>query len=109
MKTPMAPDIRSLALIMKALSHEHRLELFLEIARQQEATFTTHHACVISEIRDRFKIGAPTLSHHLRELSLAGLIHTEKRGKHLVARINPEALQRVKDCLPMVQTSERKG
>lgn len=31
---------------------------------------------------------APTISHHLKELSNAELIFTEKRGKFLVARVN---------------------
>jgi ArsR family transcriptional regulator len=93
-------DARAMAFILKALGHEHRLELFLEIARQQEARFPAQGCCVISEIKDHFRIGAPTLSHHLRELSMAGLITTERQGKNLVARVNAETLERIREFLP---------
>lgn len=93
-------DARGMAFILKALGHPHRLELFLEIARQQEARFPDRGCCVISDIKDRFRIGAPTLSHHLRELAMAGLITTEKQGKNLVARVNGETLERIRDFLP---------
>ena len=96
-------DIRPMAFILKALGHEHRLELFLEIARQQEARFPAQGCCVISEIKDRFRIGAPTLSHHLRELAMASLITTEKQGKNLVARVNAETLERIRDFLPRLK------
>jgi DNA-binding transcriptional ArsR family regulator len=38
-------------------------------------------------------IGAPTISHHLKELTNAGLITTERRGKFLVAKINEQTLE----------------
>jgi ArsR family transcriptional regulator, arsenate/arsenite/antimonite-responsive transcriptional repressor len=33
-----------------------------------------------------------TISHHLKELRLAGLVTTERRGKHILCRINPDAV-----------------
>jgi predicted transcriptional regulator len=44
----------------------------------------------------KLNIGAPTISHHLKELSNAGLIKTEKSGKFLVAHINRELLAELK-------------
>jgi len=35
------------------------------------------------------RIGAPTISHHVRELVNAELITAERQGKFLVCRINP--------------------
>ena len=84
---------KQLAKIMKALAHENRLELFKEIARKQQTDFESCEAeCFISDLKCLFNIGAPTISHHLKELSNAGLITTEKRGKHLVANINRETV-----------------
>ncbi len=82
-------DTKRLAKIMKALGNEHRLALYLEIAQQQEAGFEDN-ACVVSDIMKYFKLSAPTISHHLKELSNAELIVTERRGKFLVARIVSE-------------------
>jgi predicted transcriptional regulator len=38
-------------------------------------------------------IGAPTVSHHVKELVHAGLITTERRGKQLVCTINSAMLK----------------
>ena len=88
-------DSRKIAKIFKALSNENRLKLFLEIAKKTEAGFETGHECFISDIVCSFSIGAPTVSHHLKELENADLITTEKRGKFLVARINEDTVNEV--------------
>lgn len=74
--------------IFKALSNENRLELYLRIVKMHEASFETGCDCFITDIKDCFNIGAPTISHHLKELESAGLISTEKKGKFLVCRVN---------------------
>ena len=89
---------KQLAKIMKALSNENRLALYLEIAKNEESDFEEPQ-CNISEIVKMFRLSAPTISHHLKELANADLITTEKRGKYLVARINKETLARVRQVL----------
>ena len=56
--------------------------------------------CCVSDIIGSLKIGAPTVSHHLKELSNAGLIVTERQGKFLIARPIRETWEEVKKLLP---------
>lgn len=76
------------AKIFNALSHPNRVELYLKIVQKNEESFETGCDCFITDIIESLNIGAPTISHHLKELSNAGLIHTEKRGKFLVCKVN---------------------
>ena len=75
-------NFKELAKIFKALSNENRLDIYLEILKSSEKSFEDNYPCecFITEIITKFNIGAPTISHHLKELSNAGLIMTEKRG-----------------------------
>lgn len=100
-KTKDRMDSKRLAKIFKALSNENRLELFREIARKTETGFETGNECFISDIVCSLNIGAPTVSHHLKELANAELISTEKRGKYLIARINEDVLSEISDLLTL--------
>ena len=92
---------KRLAKIMKALSNENRLALYLEIAKQEQSDFEVPE-CSVRNIVKRFRLSKATISHHLKELANADLIVTEKRGKYLVARINKETLGTVKRILDEV-------
>ena len=93
---------KQLAKIMKALSNENRLNLYMEIAKHEESDFETQE-CNISDIVKIFGLSPPTISHHLKELTNAELITTEKRGKYLVAKINKETLAEVKQTLTSIE------
>jgi len=92
-------DTNQLAKILKALSHPNRLELYLEIANKSEACFETGEECFITDVIGSLKIGAPTISHHIKELTNAGLIITERKGKYLTVKINEETIDTVNDVL----------
>jgi DNA-binding transcriptional ArsR family regulator len=93
-------DTARLSKILKALSHEKRLELYIEIAKQSESNFETEDCgCFVCDVMEKLNIGAPTVSHHLKELSNAGLIETERRGKFVVARVNKETLEEARSLL----------
>jgi DNA-binding transcriptional ArsR family regulator len=83
---------KQLAKIMKALSNTNRLELYLEIKKKHEVSYETGEECFVIDIITCINIGAPTISHHLKELANADLIITERRGKFLVAQINKKTL-----------------
>ena len=95
-------NTKQLSKIMKALSNENRLNLYLEIAKHVESDFEEKE-CTLSDIVKIFGLSPPTISHHLKELANADLIVTEKRGKYLVARINKETLSVVKKVLAGIE------
>lgn len=63
--------------ISRVLADPRRFEILECIAAQQCA------AC--SELRDKFPITPPTLSHHLKELETCGLVSIARRGKFIDA------------------------
>ena len=88
-------DSKQAAKIFKALSYPNRLELYLKILEHQESEFDTDCECFLIDIMSSFNIGAPTISHHIKELANAELIETEKKGKLLSCRVNKEILEEV--------------
>ncbi|MBF0480305.1 MAG: helix-turn-helix transcriptional regulator [Desulfovibrionaceae bacterium] len=97
-------DSKQAAKVLKALSHPNRLEIYLSIAKGEQERFAVKelHAkecCVVSALIENLKIGAPTVSHHLKELVNAGLIVTERQGKFLIARAVPETWTEVNTLL----------
>lgn len=99
-------DTKKMAKVFKALSHPNRLELYLKIAEAHEASFETGCECFVSDIIDSLNIGAPTISHHIKELSNADLIFTEKRGKFLVCKVNERMVEEVSKLLALQHLSE---
>jgi ArsR family transcriptional regulator len=96
--------------ILKALAHPHRLELYLKIASQSEELLqASGHSCLLAGICDGLNIGAPTVSHHLKELTNAGLITTEREGKFLKAKIVPNALGELQQILFNNSNTQHKG
>ena len=83
---------------MKALSNPNRFELFMEILKKNQSNYEGEE-CFVCDIMEKLKIGAPTISHHLKELSNANLITTERKGKLLVARINKQTLKEFSDVI----------
>ena len=61
--------------ISKALADPRRYEIFRQIAGCNEAACTA--------LRSSFPISAATLSHHLKELSAAGLIDVRRQAKFM--------------------------
>lgn len=94
-------DTKRMAKVFKALSHPNRLELYLKIAEAHEASFAAGSECFVSDIIDSLKIGAPTISHHIKELENAGLISTDKKGKFLVCKVNQEIVEEVNNILAL--------
>lgn len=98
-------DIKKLSKVLKALSNQNRLELYLEILKQHETRYETNcdAECFISDIAAKLKIGAPTVSHHLKELENADLITTERNGKFVIAKINEDPINNLNRVLSLKQ------
>lgn len=99
-------DTKKMAKIFKALSNPNRLELYLKIAEAHEASFETGGECCVADIISCLNIGAPTISHHIKELANADLIITEKRGKFLLCRINEQLVAEVSKMLALQRPQE---
>ena len=87
---------------MKALSNKNRFEIFMIIFNnQKQSTFEDEECFIYEFMMDKLKIGAPTMSHHLKELANADLIVTEKRGKNIVAKINEDTIKELGNLLKL--------
>lgn len=81
--------------MFRALSHPNRFRLFVEILEQTEAAYEEGHECFIHTIMRRLSVGAPTVSHHLKELVQAELVTTQRRGKFVTCRVNGDAVAKL--------------
>jgi DNA-binding transcriptional ArsR family regulator len=97
-------DAKHTAKILKALSHPNRLEIYLAITSGEQRDFEAGCECSVAELMAKLNIGAPTVSHHLKELVNAGLIETERQGKFLVARPNLKVLEEAMRIFPLART-----
>lgn len=94
-------DTKKAAKIFKALSNPNRLELYLKIAEANESSFQANGECFVTDIISSLNIGAPTISHHIKELVNADLISTEKKGKFLICKVNEELVDEVSKLLSL--------
>jgi ArsR family transcriptional regulator len=72
--------------VVKALADPVRLRLLSLVASHQEG-----EACVC-DLNDAFDLSQPTISHHLKVLHEAGLLHRVKRGVWVYYSAAPDAL-----------------
>jgi ArsR family transcriptional regulator len=86
------PDVPELAAAFKALSNPNRLAAYLELLSCRGASVKS---CAMQDLMDMLKIGAPTLSHHVKEMVNAGLIEVERDGKFLRCQVNESTRQRL--------------
>ena len=67
----------------KALADETRQKIMAYICCRQVS---------VNDIAQAFEVSQPTVSHHLKILKNAGLVSTERRGKHVLYTLNQERL-----------------
>ncbi len=92
-----APISRSEAVefarVLKAIADPARLQLISLIR-----ACTDCEACVC-DLTEPLGLSQPTVSHHLRVLSEAGLVTKERRGTWMFYRLVPNRLAEIRDAL----------
>ncbi len=73
-------------IIFKALNDPIRREI-LEVLKERDMS--------AGDIADRFKIGKPTISHHLDLLRQANLVTSEKNGQFIIYTLNTTVLHEI--------------
>ncbi|MFE8070760.1 metalloregulator ArsR/SmtB family transcription factor [Marinobacteraceae bacterium S3BR75-40.1] len=93
----MTTDADQLARAFKALSNPNRLRIYQEVLLRQRHDVgpDTDSGCVIYDFINALNIGAPTISHHVKELVNAGLIRVERNGKYLTCYLNEDMRERL--------------
>jgi ArsR family transcriptional regulator len=84
--------------ILKALADPRRFELLERIAKA---------GCPLgcAQARAALPISAATLSHHIKELESAGLIHVRREGKFHFLTLRPGVLKSLTDLLAALHTA----
>jgi len=88
-------DAEHLATQFKALGNPHRLRIFQRLL----TCCTPGTVCAldgaspncVGELGMELRIAASTLSHHIKTLAHAGLIHLNRRGQFIDCQVDPDA------------------
>jgi DNA-binding transcriptional ArsR family regulator len=90
--------------MFRALGSPNRLRLFLNLldeSRLDLAKGRLHDCFLVKLLAGLGDIGAPTVSHHVKELADAGLITTEREGKQLTCSVDPDGLAQLRKALEL--------
>jgi ArsR family transcriptional regulator, arsenate/arsenite/antimonite-responsive transcriptional repressor len=89
--------LESLAWVFKALSDPTRLKILMHLASGQVGCCGDGVcACDLEELTG---LSQPTVSHHMKCLSSAGLIRSEKRGKWMYYSLDSRGVQAARGFL----------
>lgn len=86
-------ELNDASTALSALSQTSRLELFRLLV------ISGDEGMPAGKISTELSIPKPTLSFHLKELSTAGLITSERHGRSITYRINIEGIRNLMDFL----------
>jgi len=87
------PEAERLAQALRVIADPARLRLVSLVAASQGG-----ESCVC-DLTDLLGLGQPTVSHHLKVLTDAGILHREKRGRWAYYRIEHEPLELLRGAL----------
>lgn len=109
---------RDFAAAFKALGNENRLRVFeiirggpccecsdRDVPRPDDIPET---AVCVCEILAEVSVGAPTVSHHLKELRTAGLVDVYHRGQWAYYAVRPGAAEALAEYFQTGKTTKRR-
>jgi ArsR family transcriptional regulator len=88
-----APEAERLAVVLKALAEPARLRLVSIISG------AAPDAVCVCNLTEPVGLSQPTVSHHLKVLTQAGIVTREQRGKWAYYRVLPDALSAIATAL----------
>jgi len=94
-------ELEKYSSIFKALSNPARLRIFLELAR----CMPEDGYCGTSEEQENRQqdfarclgLAQSTVSHHIKELRQAGLLHSRREGKQTIITVDKEMLKSIQN------------
>lgn len=92
---PVKLDAAQIASISKALADPKRFEILQKIGESDKAP-------TCSCVRDWTGLSPGTVSHHLKELESAGLVHVEREGKFAYISLRRDVLKAYLDRLSTI-------
>lgn len=88
--------MKDLSRAFKALANANRLQIYMEVLAHRHSGIAAPEAgCGVADLISKLNIGAPTVSHHVKELVAADLITVEKNGKYLTCHLNSKTHQQL--------------
>jgi ArsR family transcriptional regulator len=103
-------DSERLSGMFKALANPHRLGIYLRLAsldgdtacctvkNGSEPELITGAPCAcVGDLGRDLGIVPSTVSHHIKELNRAGLITLTRRGQQILCRVEPSALETLRN------------
>ena len=96
-------DLSACAEAFKALSNPNRLAIFLHLISccppGTSCSFDEEMCRCVGDLGRGLNIGQPTISHHIKELRRAGLIHVQKKGKFTQCWVDSATVNLLADLL----------
>lgn len=90
-----ADDATRYAALFKVLADPGRLQLLSRLAEEDCEPMS------VSELTQRSGLSQPTVSHHLKKLTEAGLLEKSRQGRSVIHRLRPELFAELRAVLQM--------